>query len=404
MASVEKRMTTRGARYDVRYRDPSRRVRMKTFRRRADAERFARKVEADKDRGLFIDPALARKLLAEVAAAWLASNPGKRGGSWQRDEIAVRRHVVPALGACSIGSVTPADVQEVVNAWASQRGARTVRRDYGVLRAVFNYAVSLDMIGRSPCRGIGLPEVVPVRPHVVSVGELRALADGLGGVGRYGPMVYLGSVLGLRWGEAAGLKVGRLDFEASTLAVVETVVRGRGGVRGAGEPKSAAGRRVLAVPKALMDMLRAHVRERGLHEVDAGAFLFENPRGGMLSYSNWLHRWWWPAAEKAGVGHVEVDEVTGRKRYKGLGFHDLRRANATGLLAEGVDVKTAQALLGHSDARLTLDVYAQAVAELGRAAAEALGARFMGAARDERAMEAERDPTKADPDADADQL
>jgi site-specific recombinase XerD len=49
-----------------------------------------------------------------------------------------------------------------------------------------------------------------------------------------------------------------------------------------------------------------------------------------------------------------TDKESSRTRYVGLGFHDLRRANATGLVAEGVDIKTAQALLGHSNAQLTL--------------------------------------------------
>jgi len=81
------------------------------------------------------------------------------------------------------------------------------------------------------------------------------------------------------------------------------------------------------------------------------------------------------------------DEEAGWERYEGLSFHDLRRANATGLVVEGVDVKTARTMLGHSEARLTLAVYAQAVAKLGEAAAEAMGARFLVlAARDGRAM------------------
>lgn len=118
MASIDKRETTRGVRYDVRYRDPTGRAREKAFRRRKDAERFARQVEVDKDRGLFVDPTPARTPLGEVATAWLASNPGKRGGSWQRDETVVRRHIVPALGDRPIGSLTPGDVQAVVNRWA----------------------------------------------------------------------------------------------------------------------------------------------------------------------------------------------------------------------------------------------------------------------------------------------
>ena len=57
--------------------------------------------------------------------------------------------------------------------------------------------------------------------------------------------------------------------------------------------------------------------------------------------------------------------------------------NATGLVAAGVDVKTAQGLLGHSDSRLRLDHYAQVVTDLREAAAAAMGARFsQAAARD----------------------
>lgn len=219
MASIDKRETSRGVRYDVRYRDPTARAREKAFRRRKDAERFARQVEVDKDRGRFIDPALARTPLAEVAAAWLASNPGKRGGSWQRDEVAVRRHIVPALGDRPIGSLTPRDIQALVNRWAAARAPRTVPREYGVLQSILNYAVRLDMLGRTPCRGINLPKVAPLRRHVVDAAEFARLAKALGGVEEMGPMVYLSAVTGLRWGEVAGLGVGRVDVEARTVTV-----------------------------------------------------------------------------------------------------------------------------------------------------------------------------------------
>ena len=179
MASIHKRETSRGVRYDVRYRDPTGRPRTKTFRRRSDADRYARTVEVEKDRGLFVDPKLARTPLAEVAGAWLASNPGKRGGSSDRDEQVVNGHIVPALGERPVGSLTPADVQALVNRWAAVRAPRTVRREYAVLRAILNYALRLDMVGRSPCRGINLPEVTPLRRHVVSAVEVARLADGL---------------------------------------------------------------------------------------------------------------------------------------------------------------------------------------------------------------------------------
>jgi integrase len=58
-------------------------------------------------------------------------------------------------------------------------------------------------------------------------------------------------------------------------------------------------------------------------------------------------------------------------------FHDLRRANATALIAENVDVKTAQSRLGHADPWMTLAVYARATSAADRRAAERLWSRFV---------------------------
>lgn len=246
-----------------------------------------------------------------------------------------------------------------------------------------------DLVGRSPARGIGLPQIRAVRPHIVTPAELSRLADELGGLGELGPMVYLGTVSGLRWGEVAGLRVGQLDVEESAVRVVEIVVRGRMGAVTTGEPKSSAGRRTVAIPSGLTAMLLGHMAAKGLSGGDRDELLFTAPGGGMLRYSNWLRRRWYPAAVAAGVGSMVEDKETGRKRYQGLGFHDLRRASATGMVAAGIDIKTAQAVLGHSDSRLTLELYAQAVTAQGKAAAEAMGVRFLPAPRDGRAMEGE---------------
>jgi integrase len=71
-------------------------------------------------------------------------------------------------------------------------------------------------------------------------------------------------------------------------------------------------------------------------------------------------------------------EQTGKEHHEGLDFHDLRRNTGTGLVAAGVDPKTAQAVLGHSDVRLTLDLYVQAVSEQQKAAADLMGAKLLG--------------------------
>ena len=58
MASIQKITTETGQpRYRVRYRDPARKSKEKRFRRKVDADRFAREVEVYKDRGTWTDPA-----------------------------------------------------------------------------------------------------------------------------------------------------------------------------------------------------------------------------------------------------------------------------------------------------------------------------------------------------------
>ena len=91
--------------------------------------------------------------------------------------------------------------------------------------------------------------------------------------------------------------------------------------------------------------------------------MFVGSDGGPLDYSDWYHWDWKPACEAAGV--------------PGLKFHNLRDANITGMVAEGVDMKTAQTWAGHTDVRVLLGIYAQATTEADRQAAVRLADRFM---------------------------
>lgn len=280
-----------------------------------------------------------------------------------RDMSALRKHILPVFGHRRIGSVTKPEVQQFVNTLATTKlQSRSVHRIYGTLRAVFKYAVASDWLGRTPCRDINLPARRRTARPTVTPDDVIALADAIRP--EYAPMVWIGIVTGLRWGEVAGLRVGHLDLLRRTITVEEQVARGPGGVTIIDAPKSEAGHRVLTIPTQLADLLAAHVASRGLTAADDEALLFPGPDGhAALDYSNWRERIWLPATRAAGLA--------------GLGFHDLRRANATAMVRDHVDVKTAQTRLGHSDPRLTLAVYAQATAEGDREAADKLGARFM---------------------------
>ena len=170
------------------------------------------------------------------------------------------------------------------------------------------------------------------------------------------PFMWLGAVLGLRWAEAAGLTVDRLDFLGGRITVDRQLDRS-----GALEvPKSEAGVRTFACPKWLLDDLAALLVRRSITGAQGDQLVFVSQQGSPLHYTNWRRRTWLTACARAGLS--------------GLRFHDLRSLAATALVAVGTDVKTAQTRLGHSSSRVTLDVHARSTTDADRAAADAVGA------------------------------
>jgi integrase len=337
--------------------------------------------------GGWIDPRQAATVtLRQLTDEWIEANPAKRESSLAREEIALRRWILPTLGDRTVATIKPADIQQLVNSSKGKLAPATIGRTYSTLRAVLNLAVDRELLLRSPTRGVRLPSILTARRHVPTPDELVALAGAH--PAEYEAMVWLGAVLGLRCGEIAGLRVGRLDVLRATLEVAEQITRGRKGRVLTDAPKSEAGRRTVAVPRALMAILGEHLAARGVTGADSDALVFVSPPGAPLRYSNWLRRVWYPSCVTAGFGSMVKVEGRKSKRYEGLGFDDLRRANATALVADGIDLKTAQARLGHANPRLTLALYAQATEAGDRAAAVALGDRFLGSGGSARGMNA----------------
>src|SRR5207247_2657150 len=103
-------------------------------------------------------------------------------------------------------------------------------------------------------------------------------------------------------------------------------------------PKSAAGRRSVALPRLVADELDEHLRH--LSDLSPSALVFPAPEGGYLHLENFRKRVWLPAVEKAGLAPLRI--------------HDLRHTCASLAIAAGADVKVLQRMLGHASAALTL--------------------------------------------------
>jgi len=322
-----------------------------TFTAKADASAWLSAEETAIRGGTWVDPTVGRMKVNDLIDAWLASDATKRASSLARDRSVMDNFVRPAIGTKQVAAVTRVDIQSLVDAWSTNHAPSSVGRMYSAMRAVFTYAEENDIRPRTPCRSIRLPKVELVeRPHLAA-DELQRVAQALGP--DHAPMMWLGVVGGLRWGEAAGLTVDNVDLATGTIHVRQQLGRDHK----LGPPKSSAGRRSVSIPQWLVDDLVALLARRAPASTDA--FVFTTPLGQALDYSRWRSRIWGPACATAGLPN--------------LCFHDLRSMAATLLVTSGVDVRTAATRMGHG-ANVMLGIYARATAEADRRAADTVGA------------------------------
>ena len=299
--------------------------------------------------------------VAELAAQWLNSNPLKQESSRDRDRSIVENHIKPSLGQLNITHVTKARCQELVDNWTAKNhlSASTVVRQVAVLHAVFQYAVDDRKRLDNPANKLRLPKEEPAeRPYQdLTSDDYDRLAGALGPDDAV--MMWLGAETGARWGECAGLTVGDVNLLGATVTISMQLDRKGNRVktktRTAGQP--------LDISQALVDDLAAHFERRRITGADPDTLVFTTvEQNSMLHYSNWRLRVWGPACRKAGLA--------------GLGFHDLRRNNASTMHDVGLPVKVAQERLRHKKSSTTLDIYTKASKRGHKEAAEAIAKRI----------------------------
>lgn len=141
---------------------------------------------------------------------------------------------------------------------------------------------------------------------------------------------------GVRWGELAALRVGRLDLLRRRATIAESVTEVNGELVW-GTPKTHE-RRAVPIPRFLVDELAEHVAGKGRDDL-----AFAGMKGGALRVRVFRHGGFDAAAQGVGVA--------------GMHPHELRHTAASLAIAAGADVKVVQQMLGHKSATMTLDLY-----------------------------------------------
>ncbi|ODU02485.1 MAG: integrase [Pseudonocardia sp. SCN 72-86] len=323
-----------GSRWVVRWRDPGGAQRKKSFRLKADAEDFAGSVRQDLRTGSYIAPDAGKVLGEEWARRWLAAQGHLKESTRERTRGVVENYVIPRWGRTPLAAVTYADVQT----WVTQLGRegsspRSVAKIHGVLRQLLDWAVKDGRLARNPAIGVPMPRPALTAHRYLDHSEVAMLAKECGD---YSPLVRFLSYTGLRWGEAAALRVGSVDLTRRRVAVVASVTEVNGHLVW-GSPKTHA-RRTVPLPRFVAQAIAPAVEDQ-----DADALVFPAPRGGVLRVRNF----------RRGV----FDAAVSRVGPTGLHPHELRHTAASLAIASGADVKVVQMMLGHKTATMTLDLY-----------------------------------------------
>jgi len=354
MASIRKRSTAKGLRYDVRYRDPNGAFRTQTFDKKAKADDFAATVEADMLRGVFIDPAAGKVTLKSYGTEWLEAQTFDRS---TREAVAIRLrlHIFPVLGGRELRNIKPSTVQAWLRGMESL-APRTRQVIFANLSTILSAAVDDEIIAKNPCRAPSVTRPRPVHTKVVPWPLERVPLVRAALPPRYQVLVTLGFGLGLRQGECFGLSVDDIDWLRGTVEVCRQVKMFGGQWKTFALPKGHKTRKV-PLPPAVRDDLAAYLARFPAIEVElpygepdsdprSARLVVSTRESGALDRGYINQRIWKAALIDAGVEPTREN-----------GMHALRHLYASVLLDGGESIKAVSEYLGHSDPGFTLRTY-----------------------------------------------
>lgn len=278
----------------------------------------------------------------------------------------------PGLGSLPVEDLTPGRVQAWLNGLVRRYGNVTnVHKALTLLRGVCSRLEAQGVIGRDPTRDVMAPRAEAQDPNTITPEDMaRLMADLAEPRKREQPQTVIGILIalytGMRRGEVCGLQWGEVDLEAGTLRVARAIGIGGDQRTYVKAPKTAKSRREVPIPAPLAEALALWRAEYGAKCRAAG----ERLRPGLYvcgdvdgSYLDPRKLW---RAFKRRIDRLGIVGTQGRPPT----FHDLRHTWATTAIRAGADVKSVSSLMGHSNAAMTLNVYASADAEAKRRAVE----------------------------------
>lgn len=329
----------------------------------------------DQQQGLPV--AVERQTVERFLAGWLEEvvKPNHRPKTYRIYEQLVRTHLTPMLGHHHLTKLTPQHVQQMLTTKLStDLSPRTVQRLRDVLRNALNHALRWGLVQRNVAALVDPPTVEDGDMHVLTTAHARVLLDAARG-DRWEALYQVALSLGLRQGEILGLRWDDVDLDRRTLRIAYALQAVDGTLQLV-KPKTKRSIRTLPLPSTLVGALDAHRARQADDRRGAGerwqehGLVFATGVGTPIHPRN-LVRSFHQLLKRAGLPPMR--------------FHDLRHSCLSLLAAQGVPPRVAMEIAGHSDIRLTQNIYTHVLDESKQQAATAMDVLFRDVSEDARA-------------------
>jgi len=176
---------------------------------------------------------------------------------------------------------------------------------------------------------------------------------------------------GARRGEVLALRWPKVDLDEGSIKIADNLVRVKGGSK-FNEPKTDSSRRTILLPFRAVKAFKEHQIQQNVEKLESEANDKKN-QSKAPSYQDTGLVFCQTNGTKIDPRNFQRVFETWRNKAglpKRTRFHDLRHTFVTMLFGAGVDIKTAQSITGHSDTRTLLEIYAHAISESQKKAAE----------------------------------
>jgi integrase len=252
----------------------------------------------------------------------------------------LRYHLLPALGITRLCDFTRVKIQAfLAEKRSSGLSGSSVHGMRTALSKVLQAAVDWNFLELNPARGIRIGDRGPKTERLyLNPSEVLRLLGALPEPCR--TIVVIAVLTGMRIGEILALRWKYLDLMRGSIHIRETVSEGL-----IGSPKTRSGRRDVPMSdrvRTAFEVHRSQSRQTGTEDL-----VFATRNQTPLNPKNLLRRVLRPTCIA-----LKLPAIT---------WHSFRHTHATLLGEVGESLRTAQALLGHSDLETTLNVYTHAI-------------------------------------------